>query len=247
MTKYKIYRVLENNDSTSVTKDENGNVIESITNTVYSSSILASLPVKIGTYYICLDTLNLYFDSNIGRKPIEYSFINTELDRVNMRLISSGYYYVGETNVLWVYNKGWKKQAYNENKNYPGYNMKDNGFNTYADSFKLLVDNKNNSIGTLIINPDISVTVEGDEISLVHEEKYLDENGFTKVRKNNYTSKEISHVFKSKDFGKMIYYGDYYIVDSFSGKVRKATDDGFVTDLNVGDKGESPEDGGDNV
>lgn len=146
-------------------------------------STLPTLSKIIGRVYYCQDTGNLYIDTKIGRIPQVYTLIRTELERQRLSP-ETGYYYIYETNVLWVYSNSWRVFA--ENKySYPAeYTDRDNAsYNIFADSLNLLVNENKDNIGSLIINPEISLEV-------------LDDN-------NN-----LERVVKSHDFGKLIFNGD---------------------------------------
>lgn len=212
MNKFKIYKVLENNISIS---NVDGNIINNLD---YSKSILSSIPVKNGNLYVCVDTLNLYVDTNLGRIPLDYTFINTENDRLSLEYVNNGYYYIGETNVLWIYNGSWKVYADNKDNNYPGQSINNNSYSIFSDSFKMLVNKKENKLGSLLINPEVSVIVESEDSFEINE------NG-EKVA----SPKIIERIMKSNEFGKMIFYGDYYT--NKDGKIRRVTDDGCIDDM----------------
>lgn len=64
---------------------------------------------KSGTYYVCTDSKKMYKDiSNQVRKIFNATMITTESERMyNIRPANGIYYYVWETNTLWIYNAGW--------------------------------------------------------------------------------------------------------------------------------------------
>lgn len=219
MNRFKIYKVLEN--SISRTKDENGKDINTIN---YNNSILSSLPFSKGNFYLCIDTLNLYTDSGIGRINVNYTFINTESDRLCLRAPETGYYYVEETNTLWMYNQSWIEYISNKDPNYPGQTIQKDSYNIFADSFKILVNKNNKSKGNLIINPDISTLV-------THTETVIDSEGNEKeIRDYN-----LDRIINSHEYGKMLFFGDYYT--SKQGVIKLVTDDGYVTDLVLDEEG----------
>lgn len=174
---------------------------------------LASLPIRIGTVYVCFDTLNMYIDSKRGRILTPCNFIDTEFERLDMKDMEFGYYYVSETNTLWTFNNNsWSIYVDNKDPNYPGQIIKDTSYNVFSDSFKVLVNKNKNSIGSLVINPDVSIEILNEE-------------------DNN----RLERIVKSYDFGKMVFNGDYYT--NKNGILKSVTDDGYVIDLPPSNEG----------
>lgn len=71
---------------------------------------LLSIPKSENKIYACTDSRRLYEDiSNVERKVLDVSQIDTEIDReYNFRPTNGVYYYVWETNELWLYHYGWE-------------------------------------------------------------------------------------------------------------------------------------------
>lgn len=71
---------------------------------------LLSIPKSENKIYACTDSRRLYEDiSNVERKVLAVGQIDTEIDRIYTFKPSNGaYYYVWETNELWLYNYGWE-------------------------------------------------------------------------------------------------------------------------------------------
>lgn len=100
----------------------------------------------------------------------------------------------------------------NKDPNYPGQIIKDTSYNIFSDSFKVLVNKNKNSIGSLVINPDVSIEILNEE-------------------DNN----RLERIVKSYDFGKMVFNGDYYT--NKNGILKSVTDDGYVIDLPPSNEG----------
>lgn len=69
---------------------------------------LSSLPLRDGNLIFVRDLKRIYLDS--AGQRIEYSTIHTldkESDRTGILAPVQGYYYVLETNVMWMYNSTW--------------------------------------------------------------------------------------------------------------------------------------------
>lgn len=71
---------------------------------------LLSIPKVANKIYACTDSRRLYEDiSNLERKVLSVGQIDTEIDRIyNFKPANATYYYVWETNELWLYNYGWE-------------------------------------------------------------------------------------------------------------------------------------------
>lgn len=61
-----------------------------------------------GNWYVTTDTKSVFYDSNGVRLPQQTTMIATESERLNNVSPTLGsYYYVWETNTLWIYNRKW--------------------------------------------------------------------------------------------------------------------------------------------
>lgn len=61
-----------------------------------------------GTYYFCTDSMKLYKDTSTGRHEVNAVVVSTEIERISsIRPANGRYYYIFETNELWLYNAGW--------------------------------------------------------------------------------------------------------------------------------------------
>ena len=71
---------------------------------------LLSIPKSENKIYACTDSRRLYEDiSNVERKVLAVGQIDTEIDRIyTFKPANGAYYYVWETNELWLYNYGWE-------------------------------------------------------------------------------------------------------------------------------------------
>lgn len=71
---------------------------------------LLSIPKVIGNLYACTDSRRMYEDiSATERRVMAVQMIATEIDRqYNLKPTNATYYYVWETNELWLYNYGWE-------------------------------------------------------------------------------------------------------------------------------------------
>lgn len=191
-----------------------------------TEDILPSIQVVNDRAYYCSDTGNLYFDTKVGRIPQQHILIRTELERKSMKNPSIGYYYVFETNTVWIFNESkWHIYIKNEDNRYPS-EYTDSNTNSklvFADSLSLLVNRDRNCVGSLLINPVSSVEVTDYED---------DGDGSYKVGNTK-------GVIRSHEFGKMIFNGDIYLCKS--GVTRKIGDDGCIDedidmhDINIGD------------
>lgn len=63
---------------------------------------------SIGDYYFCTDTMKLYKDTSTGRHELNAVIVGSEIERLtSIRPANGKYYYIYETNELWLYNAGW--------------------------------------------------------------------------------------------------------------------------------------------
>lgn len=71
---------------------------------------LLSIPKVAGNLYACTDSRRMYEDiSATERRVMSVQMIATEVDRqYNLRPTNATYYYVWETNELWLYHYGWE-------------------------------------------------------------------------------------------------------------------------------------------
>ena len=71
---------------------------------------LLSIPKVVGNLYACMDSRRMYEDISVTeRRVMSVQMIDTEINRqYNVRPINAAYYYVWETNELWLYNYGWE-------------------------------------------------------------------------------------------------------------------------------------------
>jgi hypothetical protein len=97
---------------------------------------LLSISIKEGNIYACRDTRKVYEDiSATSRVLLNITMLDTENDRLyNITPAEMNYYYVWETNEIWIYNKGWVLKVGTSTSNTVAY-YNDNGLNSVSSQF----------------------------------------------------------------------------------------------------------------
>ena len=64
--------------------------------------------LNVDNYYFCTDTKKLFKDTSTGRHELNAVIVSTEIERLSIVRPTNGkYYYIFETNELWLYSAGW--------------------------------------------------------------------------------------------------------------------------------------------
>jgi hypothetical protein len=97
---------------------------------------LLSIAIVKGNIYACRDTRKVYEDmSAVSRLPLDVTMLDTDNDRLYyIAPTEMTYYYVWETNTIWLYNKGWNLIVGTDTTNNVAY-YNDNGLNSVSSQF----------------------------------------------------------------------------------------------------------------
>ena len=210
-----------------------------------------------GNYYVTTDTKQIYKDASGVRNLMSVTMLATEAQRLNNTLPAVGsYYYVWESNTLWVYNAKWIVVEGNYSYTTAGYYYVDNEITPTNDGSEQVIDNngllKDGSVvvrnADRIIKGKLYIQSDTDSSNLVIS-SYLgggikllpsgsiDSTGALEIfSANTYTGQfdGNGNPIVTSNSGELVFYGDMYVTDGTNRFKVLTSRDGYTYEAGEG-------------